>query len=168
MIDKVAKTRQRRRALVRMALGTAAIGAAGVCTASVGADFLLGCQHRRHSAGSSPDLPPGHFAGWLFTDDLTGPRSPQEILGALRTAAPEFARADWVVVPGAPAPARSVDWRVTVTTDGNVRDARRAGGRTTADPDVVFFLSRMLELHAKFPQADGETEFTVRFVFEPR
>ena len=149
-----------------MALGTAAVGT--VAAGFIGTCVLLSPKYLGASKGAEPDMPPGWFAGWLRTDDLTGPRSPDEILDALRSAAPEFGSANWVVGSGGPAPAEFIEFRVTVKADGKVRQAQGVAGLADAEHGVVFFLSKTLALKTKFPPADGETQFTVRFVFEPR
>ena len=164
MIDEVAKTRERRRALVRLALGTAAVGTVGVCA---GAYYFLTQEKFIQSAGCRTDISEGHFAGWLLTDDLVGPRSAEEILDVLRAAAPEFAAADWVVGSASTAAANLQEYRVRLEPNGAIRDVQRVGAQST-DCGVRVFLSKTLRSLVGFFPADGETQFTVRFVFDPR
>ncbi|MBI5501079.1 MAG: hypothetical protein HY907_12610 [Deltaproteobacteria bacterium] len=165
MIDEVAKTQERRRALVRLALGTAAVGTVaagtvGVCTFLFRPGYIV-------SAGVRHDLPPGRLAGCLLSDDLTGPRSAQEILDVLRSAAPELASADWVLGTGTGSAPNYAEYRVTVGTDGAVHDLEHVRDQHL-DRDVRNFLCFVLQARSSYRPADGETQFTVRFVFEPR
>jgi hypothetical protein len=160
VIEEVAKTQERRRALVRLALGTAAVG-----TVAFGAALGFGCDVR--TAGARHDLPPGRFVGWLVTADLVGPRSSDEILEILRTSAPEFASSDWVVGSASPPPVGFLEYRVKVSSGGGVRHVKRVGDQP-ADSGVLRFLSSTLNHLQWFDPSVGESEFTVRFVFEPR
>ena len=162
MLDQVAAAHRRRRAFIRGAIGTAVVvSAGGVCA-------LLATPRMLVSQGIRIDLPTGRFLGWVITDDMVGPRSAEDIVAALRSAWPESAAATWVVGPAGSPPPQSVEYRLVVSPDGEVLSANMVRRDPKIDQSVPRFLSMILRKGAPFAPADGTTECTLRFVFEPR
>ncbi|MBI5488443.1 MAG: hypothetical protein HY905_14010 [Deltaproteobacteria bacterium] len=166
MVQEAITTRERRRALLRMALGTTAVGLGGICAA-----FFVCPRHYIVSAGDRADMPvqpSPRLTGWLLTDDLVGPRSWEEILDALRSGFANSGVSAWTVRAGAEAPTNSVGFRVGLSAEGTVAELRWSDLVGAAWQDVVRRCAKALTDDCRFPPASGPSEFTVWLVVEDR
>jgi hypothetical protein len=153
MIDAVAASKASRRAFLRT-VTTAAGVVTGIGVAAGAYAFL---QIPRF--GQKPDVPLGAFRGLIISDQVVGPRSPEEIAAAIHAGADDLARGTWSVGPRAVTLQECLEVQLTIAKDGQVEDVFVVSGPPERDSTTRTVVQQLRR--TRFWAAAGRTVCSV-------